>query len=226
MLRTVAAADKQALDAFISELKDNRFLNNIRTDCLEIYPRILAAEISLRPALFLDFDACYTKEVTSFRVSSDDFQTHKDLYKDISEILSRQLIVVAGLNNLIHRGNHNVFNADISNPPSSLQKYADLSFGLKLQFLDNCWYSLQTDAADNQLRNAIAHYRAEYEEVTQTITYYPKKEGMRQDRAQSMTFLDFMRKILISYRELHRLHQLIKCLHYYLYFLHSERKQS
>lgn len=41
-------------------------------------------------------------------------------------------------------------------------------------------------------------------------------EGMRQEKSEKMSFLLFMRQLLISYREMHRLHQLIRC----LFFLH------
>ena len=53
------------------------------------------------------------------------------------------------------------------------------------------------------------------DEVSQIITYYPKREGMKQERKESIYFLDFMRKLLYVYREMHKLHHLIKCLYYY-----------
>ena len=70
-------------------------------------------------------------------------------------------------------------------------------------------------AIDNHLRNAIAHYKAEYDEITQIVTYYPKREGIKQDKAEQMYFLEFMRRLLVVYREMHRLHHLIKNLFYY-----------
>jgi hypothetical protein len=39
-------------------------------------------------------------------------------------------------------------------------------------------------AIDNRLRNGIAHYKYEYNESTQVITYYPTKEGMDREKGK------------------------------------------
>lgn len=212
---------KAAFERFIKEIFESNFLKNLQRDCLEIYPEILKSELAFRPALFLDFDSKYQKELVAFRVSVDDFQTYKDLYKDISEILSRQLVIVGGINNLIHRGDHNKFKDIGRNTPTTLNKFADVPFGQKVSHLDNSWYQIEEGTLDNQLRNSIAHYKAEYDEISQVITYYPRKEGIKQERAESLYFMDFMRKTLLSYREMHRMHQLIKCLFNYYFIIYE-----
>lgn len=214
--------DKMAFDSFISELVDTEFLHNIQQDCLDIYPQILAGELAFRPALFLDFDDKYEKEFIGFRVSAHDFLSYKDLYKDISEVMSRQLVLVAGLNNMIHRGDFNKFKNIGKSTPKSLHAYADLPYGYKTNHLDDCWYTVAEGSVNNQLRNSIAHVKVEYNEVTQLITYFPKKEGIKQEKSETIYFLDFMRNILISYREMHRMHQLIKCLFNYYYLVHQK----
>ncbi|WP_299568619.1 hypothetical protein [uncultured Shewanella sp.] len=214
--------DKGSFNAYISEILDTDFLHNIQQDCLDIYPQILEGELAFRPALFLDFDDDYEKELVAFRVSAHDFQTYKDLYKDISEVMSRQLVLVAGLNNLIHRGDFNKFKDIGKATPKSLHAYADLPYGFKTSHLDDCWYSISDGSINNQLRNSIAHVKVEYNAVTQLITYFPKKEGIKQEKSESIYFLDFMRNILISYREMHRMHQLIKCLFNYYYLIHQK----
>ena len=211
-----------AFDSFIKEIIESKFLKNLQADCLEIYPLILRAELPLRPALFLDFVETAGDELTSLRVSADDFKTYKDLYKDISEIMSRQLVLVAGINNLIHRGDHDKFKNIGKETPKNLNKYADVPYGSKLIHMDDCWYTIDEKVTDNQLRNSIAHYKIEYEEVAQLIKYYPKKEGIKQERERTIYFLDFMRKILISYREMHRMHQLVKCLFNYYFFIYNK----
>lgn len=218
-LHDALSADKKMLDQFFEKIIETSFLKNIQHDCLEIYPQILSGELAFRPALFLDFDPAYGTELVAFRVSTDDFQKYKDLYKDISEILSRQLILVAGINNIIHRQDFNKFKDTGKNTLKSLDDFANLPYGLKLNHLDDCWYSIEEDAINNQLRNSIAHVKAEYDDVTQVITYYPKKEGIKQEKAEQMYFIDFMRKILVSYREMHRLHHLIKCMFNYEYLI-------
>lgn len=222
IMKLLVDKDKTAFDAFINEIIGSGFLENIQRDCLEIYPRILEAELPLRSALFLDFDENYEKELVPLRVSIDDFQKYKDLYKDISEIMSRELILVAGINNLISRGDFNEFKNMGKNTPKNLHKYADVPYGQKLGFLDDTWYEIEDGVADNQLRNSIAHYKAEYDEITQVVTYYPRREGIKQEKAESIYFIDFMRKILISYREMHRMHQLIKCLYNYYFFIYED----
>lgn len=47
------------------------------------------------------------------------------------------------------------------------------------------------------------------------VTYYPRREGMEEDRSETMQFIEFMRRILLAYRELHRMHHLIKAILYY-----------
>lgn len=225
----LAENNKAAFYAFMDEILDTGFLKNLQTDCLEIYPKILKAELPLRPVLFLDFDEEYQNEAIPMRVSADDFDTFKDLYKDISEIISRQFVLVAGLNNLLKRGDHNAFKPEIGktkkgkdNTPRSLHDFADVPFGKKQELIDDSWYSLGDDAADNQLRNAIAHFKTDYDDITQKITYYPRKEGIKQVKSEEMYFLEFMRRILIAYREMNRLHQLIKSLFYYHYLIHKK----
>jgi len=225
----LAQNNKAALDAFIVEILDTGFLKNLQIACLEIYPKILKAEIPLRPVLFLDFDDEYQNQAIPMRVSADQFDTYKDLYKDISEIISRQFVLVAGLNNLMKRGDHNAFKPEIGltkkgkdNTPRDLHAFADVSFGQKQDFIDDSWFTFGDDAADNQLRNAIAHFKTDYDEITQKITYYPRNEGIKQVKSEEMYFLEFMRRILIAYREMNRLHQLIKSLFYYHYLIHNK----
>jgi hypothetical protein len=215
--------------AFMKEIIDTKFLKNLQTACLGIYPKILDAELPLRPVLFLDFDEEFRNNPLPLRISNAAFENHKDLYKDISEIISRQYVLVAGINNLLKRDNHNTFKPGIGLAssgkdftPKNLHAFADVPFGYKLGFIDDPWFDFADNGADNQLRNAIAHYKADYDEITQTVTYYPRKEGIKQEKAETMSFLQFMRQLLISYRDMHRLHHLIKCL-FYLQFIILDR---
>lgn len=224
LTENLACTNKPALESFVSEVIENGFLKNLQLDALEIYPKMLAAELVMRPALFLDFDAEYAANPIPLRVSSEAFEAYKDLYKDISEIISRQLVLVAGLNNLDKRGDHNAFapvytNAGRNRAPTNLQDYANVAFGTKTDSIDDSWYAFLDDSMSNQLRNAIAHYKTEYDDITQIVTYYPKMEGMEQVRSETIYFLEFARRLLVSYREMHRLHHLAKVLFYYFYLV-------
>ena len=79
-LMEMEAADKPSLLRFIKEIVDSRFLKNVQTDCLEIYPQIIDIELMLRPALFLDFDTDYEGNLVPCRVSAHEFSDAKDLY--------------------------------------------------------------------------------------------------------------------------------------------------
>ena len=71
------------------------------------------------------------------------------------------------------------------------------------------------NAIDNRLRNGIAHYKYEYRESTQIITYYPAKEGMERVKSEEITFMEFLRNTLLLFREVHNLNHLIKATLYY-----------
>jgi hypothetical protein len=209
-------SNKDGLYKFFDEIVSSGFLKNVQTDCLEIYPRIIDIELMLRPALFLDFDHNYEGNQVPYRVSSHEFVDAKDLYKDIAEIINRALVLIAGINNLLKRGNFNSF-IESNQSPRDLHKYADLPLGRKLDYIDESWYPIEGGVIDNQLRNSVAHYKAEYDDISQLITYFPKREGMKQERSDTMYFLDFSRRILLAFREMHRLNHLTKCLFVYYY---------
>ena len=227
---------RPALRRFVEEILTTRFLTKLQHDCLSIYPKILDAELALRPALFLDFDEEYKSAPLAMRVSTDEFQSYKDLYKDIAELVSRQFVLVAAVNNLDKRADHDAFLPGIGLTangrdftPANLDEFAKVDFGRKMGFIDDPWYEMQDGAADNQLRNAIAHFKTDYDEVSQVITYHPRKDGLEASAPRTLSFLEFMSRVLIAYREMHRLHHLIKALFYY-YYLHidgeSDRPQA
>lgn len=47
------------------------------------------------------------------RVSTADFDLCNNYYKDLAEVFARQLTLVAGLNNLLKRADHNEFEASL-----------------------------------------------------------------------------------------------------------------
>src|SRR3546814_1192966 len=102
-----------------------------------------------------------------------------------------------GINNLINRGDYNTFAATKDGPGlSSLDKFAEKTLTEKFKYLDDCWFNFGRDAVNAGIRNAIAHHITEYDEGSQLIRYFPDKDGIRKDKAQTMTFLEFVRLIL------------------------------
>ena len=223
---SIHTKSKAILDRFITRMRITRFLTGLQHDCLKIYPRILDADLALRPALFLDYDDSYRASQIAMRVSTDDFRAHKDLYKDITEIISRQLVLVAAINNMLKRNDHDTFlpgigltkrGTDLT--PADLDDFAKMDLGRRLGFIDHTWYEMQDGAANNQLRNAIAHFKTEYDDARQVITYYPRRDGLQATGSKTMSYLEFLKHVLTAYREMHRLHHLVKALFYYQFLL-------
>ncbi len=221
----IASKNNEAFENLMNEVISTSYLSNIQRDCLEIYPRILEAEIALRPAIFLDYVEDDASSKISGKISTKDFNCYKDLYKDITEILGKQLILVAAINNIIHRGDHNKFQTKDGGSLSSLQKFADKTLSDKFKYLDNCWFNFDKTAINPGARNAIAHYSTEYDERTQKIQLFAEKEGLKQEKAQDMYFLEFMRILLAAFREMHYLHHVVKSLFYYEYIARAKNKK-
>lgn len=216
MIGYLSSEKSEAFNAFIDHVFETGFINNLQRDGLGLYADIYRAELALRPALFLDLLPDGEDRRIAGRVSAQEFRVYKDLYKDLCEILARQLVLVAGLNNILKRDDYNAFLPSRDGPAlSSLDRFANKTLSEKYKYLDESWFVLDEGAVESGLRNAVAHHAVNYDESTQVVTYYPEKDGVRQGRAETMTFLAFMRLILRVFREVHYLQHLIKCLLYY-----------
>jgi hypothetical protein len=227
MVLNLANSNPDAFNSFIDHLSETKFVNNLQRDSLGLYPAVYEAELALRPALFLDFLPDSEDRRIAGRVSAHDFKTYKDLYKDLCEVLGRQLVLVAGINNIIHRNSHDAFALPKDGAPlSSLDKFANKTLSEKLKYLDDCWFLLDKDVLVAGVRNAIAHHTVQYDEVSQVITYFPEKEGVRQEKGDEMTFLAFMRLILQIFREVHYLQHVIKTLLFYEILIRSKARGS
>ncbi|KOO80639.1 hypothetical protein JY452_06620 [Stenotrophomonas maltophilia] len=217
-IEALAEAGPDAFDALLAHLDETQFLSNLRRDCIGLYCPTYSAEISLRPAIFLDLVQGPDGPLVSGRVSSKEFGTYKDLYKDMCEVYSRQLNLVAALNNLAHRGDFNAFAPNEQGATlSSLDRFADKVLSDKFKYLPDSWVPLDPSAVDIGIRNAIAHNTVRYDEVNQIISYFPHKEGVRQDQEEIISYLGFMRKLLILFRDVHAVHQLVWLLGHHIY---------
>ncbi|MCT8174404.1 hypothetical protein [Variovorax sp. CY25R-8] len=217
---------RSALEKFVWSLMATGFLGNLQKDCLNIYPEIYNAEMALRPAFFLDLVGGYEKAKTAARISTKDFQSYKDLYKDIIEVFSRQLVILAGINNLIQRGDSESFPKIDGGVLSSMEKFTAKALSDKFKYLDNCFYNINPDAIDAGVRNSIAHNNVNYDEISQIVTYYPKGGGIAQTPGQTIYFLDFMRMVLVLFREMHNLHHMIKALFYLEYLVFQPGREK
>ena len=96
-----------------------------------------------------------------------------------------------------------------------MSSFANVDLGNKIGFIDDCFYRIDMDAIDNKIRNGIAHYKYEYKESSQIITYYPSKEGMSREKYHETSFMSFTRKSLLLFREIHGINHIIKAALYY-----------
>ncbi|WP_312072659.1 hypothetical protein [Atlantibacter sp.] len=223
ILRGLHEANYEKTVEYVELIVNNGFLKNLLHDCLGLYPRMLEFEHPVRPALYYDYIDTESCKNIPVRISTADFDTCNNFYKDLAEVFYRQLTMVAGLNNLIKRNDYNLFNDSVRlnkrnegiKNYASLNSFANVDLGSKLSAIDDSSYHIDTEALDSKLRNGIAHYKYVYKESTQLITFYPSKEGMERDKNQDIYLIEFMRKMLLLFREVHTLNHVIKSLIYY-----------
>lgn len=209
--------------AFLEEILGNGFLKNMHNDCLSLYPKLVAMDLPFRSAFFYDYAGHESLGRIPARISTADFDICSNYYKDLAEVFARQLTFLAGLNNLIKRGDSDLFEPSLKLTKAqkvrpeleSLNSFANVDLGSKLGFIDDCFYCVDMEAIDNKLRNGIAHYKYDYKESSQTITYYPGKEGMSREKYYETSFMDFIRKSLLLFREVHGVNHIIKAALFY-----------
>lgn len=213
----------EKLGSFLDNIIQTGFLKTVHHDSLSLYPKLIKLELPLRPALYYDYVDEEFGDVPA-RVSTANFDMCNNTYKDLAEVYSRQLVIIAGLNNLLHRGDFNVFSDEVRinkktqniiREFASLADYANVDLGRKLSAIDNSFYKFEEVAIDNQLRNGIAHFKYEYDEATQIITYHSAKEGLTRDKTIDMSFMTFLRKMLLLFREVHSVNHIVKALLYH-----------
>lgn len=230
-LHHIQQSNRKQLNDFLDDIIKSEFLKSLHFDCLSLYPKMLDFELPSRPALYYDYDKQTDLSLIPARVSTAEFDDCNNFYKDLSEVFSRQLVIVAGLNNLLKRGDYNNFDnsvrlnkkGDLIKGFSSLNEYANIDIGAKINGLDDSFYLVDMSALDNQLRNGIAHYKYEYKESTQIITYYYAKEGMGRTKYNELSFMAFTRKLLLLFREVHSINHIIKTLYFYCIFIAKKK---
>ena len=208
---------------FVEEILGNNFLKNLHNDCLSLYPKLVSMDLPFRPAFFYDYaDTEHLGQIPA-RLSTADFEACSNFYKDLAEVFARQLTFLAGVNNLIKRGDSDLFESTMKVTKAqkvrpeleSLNSFANVDLGSKFAFIDDCFYRVDMNAVDNKLRNGIAHYKYEYKESTQTVTYYPSKEGMSREKYHEISFMAFIRKSLLLFREIHSVNHIMKAALFY-----------
>ena len=230
LLNMLSFTCRDKLNEFSDKIVGNNFLRNIHHDSISLYPKLLDLELPIRPTFYYDYTNDDEYKKSPARISTAEFETCNNYYKDLAEVFSRQLILLAGLNNLLKRNDYNLFDDSVRinkkgcviEAFSSLDNYANVDLGKKIEAIDDSFYIIDKDSIDNKLRNAIAHYKYEYKQSTQKITYYPSKEGMDRNKYHEIYFMEFMRKTLLLFREVHGMNHIIKSLFYFNVFIRKK----
>ena len=133
---------------------------------------------------------------------------------------------MAGLNNLMHRGDANSFKPIDGGAISGLKKYSTKVLSDKFKYLDECWFKLSNEVINLDLRNAIAHNSVKCDSTSQLITYYPDGGRLENTESKTISLLGFARLLLTAFREMHNLNHVMKSLFYYKYLIHDRVKEG
>lgn len=129
------------------------------------------------------------------RISTVDYEQVKHLYVDSFEWLSKALTAYLGIKNINQYG---AFNVMSPHPKiKTLQDFYYSNNGLKKDFLPTSLFlnSYFADKLDNQLRNAIGHYKTNYDSLEQVVRYCPYNDPGRCDDFKEIFLIDFVNKI-------------------------------
>lgn len=159
----------------LDELQD--LIYKAYDDFVKIYQRLI-------PALAMQYckEDAFDLEVEGSTTSS--FDSVKQFYLDVYEVLGNLLVIPVALNNIKYRADVNSMNP-LEKNVSSLEDFIKLTKASRYHFcLDTEVYTDFLDVVVNaKLRNAIGHNDVEYDAVSQVITYIPNPK----DRTKKKT---------------------------------------
>ncbi|HHY5156792.1 TPA: hypothetical protein ACV5F9_002185 [Klebsiella michiganensis] len=193
------------LPELFSTLKNDNFFDTQISDINKIYISLLNHEEILRPALFLvnsGINDENNKKKNPFKISIEDFNSISDIFKNITEVLSRSLTFVIGVNNINMRGDFNKFH---NNKINTISEYSKLDLATKLKYVDDTWFKNEIKSLDNRIRNSIAHFNWDFDEKDQNIYFYYKNSGLKRGRNKKLNLVDYIIKLIESFRAMHRL---------------------
>jgi hypothetical protein len=131
---------------------------------------------------------------SKYLITTTDLDTVKQFYSNNFEWICRASTILMGAENIQSRADFNsmpVVPMDKKREVKSLSDYTEANNGMKRHYLDA---SKNLDPyfgsiIDNEVRNAINHYKTIYNPVTQTIQYFPYK-GQKSTTAKNISLID------------------------------------
>ena len=180
LLQHLAQVDKVKLHQFATEiggvqdlLSAYRKAIEVFSNFMAIYPNVLPAETYMRYKDRSKAGTC---------IATCSFQDIKTFYQDAYESLLSLFYVPVGLDNIVSRGDFQVFSSafDDVNHNQGIRKiagYRKLDNGTRCNKLDSneLFQSLIGLPVDRLLRNGIGHNNIKYDGITQIVTAYDFK---------------------------------------------------
>jgi hypothetical protein len=219
----LAQTHSESFKAFLSEADRIGYLKNTQYSALDLYPRFFRLLDEFRPVLS-EWDPEHPDQdfPTDLKVTGKSrYHDLKSLYVDGYEVISRALTLITGLINLMYRNN---FNAYPPHPklkknflPSSMADFHEKSHAPKLEMLaeEPAFHSWLEKSLDAKLRNAIGHNTIAYNTGTGYVTYPINRKGTS---IASITYGEFLTRILRILLRTHQVNHLVKILYVYLYW--------
>jgi len=197
IIKILSQIDKEQIHEFVNRLGGtNRLVAAYRktisvfSSFMDIYPNLLPAETYLR---YKDANS------DNFGISTCSFSDIKTFYQDSYETILSLLYIPVCLDNIISRGQYNIFSPSIigifqtdrykrMSHYSDYKKYIVLEKGMKLKQYDPTEpiQSLLAMSLNGSLRNGIGHNSFSYDGVSQTITVFDRRDPTKVELQTSL----------------------------------------
>ncbi|HBM2658548.1 TPA: hypothetical protein LUY57_004880, partial [Enterobacter asburiae] len=161
---------KEKLCEFHSYLSNNRHLKDSIKTTNKIYSNIYSNEEFFRPSIFLsDYSSTnYKKGKSPLRLVSEKVEVILNIYKDLTEVISKQYILIVGLRNIEESDNYDTFKMNYVRTRkgkvfiNNIAEFSELDLGMKARFMKGSYFEKDLKIISNKIRNSIAHNNWEY----------------------------------------------------------------
>ena len=153
---------------------DGFHLQQIQSQIYKILDEFINNYPALIPAISLQYGDEDTFDFENKGTTTSTFETIKQFYLDVYEMLGNLMIIPVAFNNIYYRKDINLSDT-IDSKTHTLEEFIKLTKANRYHFCTGtekytAFLNLKYNA---KLRNAIGHNDVEYDSVSQLITYYP-----------------------------------------------------
>lgn len=207
---------KEKLCEFHSYLSNNRHLKDSIKTTNKIYSNIYSNEEFFRPSIFLsDYSSTnYKKEKSPLRLVSEKVEVILNIYKDLTEVISKQYILIVGLRNIEESDNYDTFKINYVRTRkgkvsiNNIAEFSELDLGMKARFMKGSYFEKDLKIISNKIRNSIAHNNWEYNELSQEVLFRFNKginDAPKEKDFECKTILEINSEIINLFRLMHKL---------------------